>query len=326
MVALGDFRFYITSTAPGVAAGSITTATRDAEAARIDLKTGKLAVLTRLNPVLDEVALGAVEPFWTASADGTKVQAWLVKPPGYDPTKRYPMIVDIHGGPDAMAGWDFDFRHHDFATRGYLVLYANPRGSTGYGAAFANGIDGGFPGRRDTEDMEAVVKAAFGRASVDQDRVFVMGCSGGGALSAWLTAKTRLFAASAVMCAVTDWISLAGTTDVTGWSFSRFAKPYWEDPQPWLEHSPLMQAGSITAPTLIAIGARDGRTPVSQSTELYTALRHRGVPTRLLIFPDEGHGPWRARPSDMMRLQLYIDEWFRTLGHPGTGAQPATAP
>ncbi len=324
VVARGDFRFYITSVAPGVAVGSISTATRDAEVGRIDLKTGRVSTLTKLNPMLDDIALASVEPFWTTSPDGTRVQAWLMKPPGYDPAKKYPMIVDIHGGPDAMAGWDFDFRHHDFATRGYLVLYANPRGSTGYGAAFANGIDGGFPGRRDAEDMEAVVRAAFTRAPVDQSRVFVMGCSGGGSLSTWMTSKTRLFAAAAVMCAVTDWISMAGTTDATTWSYTRYGKPFWEDPRPWLDHSPLMQVGSITAPTLIAIGGRDQRTPVSQSAELYTALRFRGIPTRLLVFPDEGHGPWRGRPSDMMRLQLYVDEWFRTLGHPTSSTAPAS--
>ncbi len=316
-VVTGAYRFGFSTHGGGIAVGSLNSPQRASEIAAVDLATGAVRLLTHHNRVLDEVQLGRVDSFWARSADGTPVQAWLVYPPDFDPSRRYPLILDIHGGPDTMTGFQFDFRYQDFAARGYLVLYSNPRGSTGYGAAFANGIDGGFPGERDLADLNAVLQSAFDRNIVDRDRVFVMGCSGGGTLAAWLTARTRHFAASTVMCPVTNWISMLGVSDVVAWAVTRFERPFWEDPTPWLEHSPIMRAGDINTPTLFAMGAQDGRTPLSQAVELYTALKLRGVPTRLLILPEEGHAPWTAVPSDLMRLQLYMDEWYRTRGHPG---------
>lgn len=313
-------RFYLTSYANGIAVGSLTAATHDAEVALFDVRRRALRALARPNAVLDEVRLGAVESFWVNSADGTRVQAWLVMPPDFVPGRRYPLLLDAHGGPDAMAGWELDFRHQEFAARGYLVAFANPRGSTGYGAAFANGIDGGFPGERDASDLEAVVAAVVARGIVDTTRIHAMGCSAGGSLVASLVARSDTFSAAASMCAVTDWISMAGTTDATTWAYTRFATPFWTDPAPWLAHSPLLRAGSIHTPLLLAVGAQDGRTPASQSEALYRALRARGVASRLLIFPDEAHGPWRGVPSNLLRLQLYLDEWFRTRGHPGEAA------
>jgi len=319
-LATGKFRFYISSAAGKKAYGSLLTQQRDSEIASVDLSTGHLNRLTTHNSKSGSLALASSEEIWAQSADGTRVQGWLYRPAGFDSKRRYPLILDIHGGPDAMGGYDFDFRYHDFAARGYMVATSNPGGSTGYGSAFANRIQGGFPGEKDQQDLEAFLDAVVARGGVDPERIFVMGCSGGGALTAWLAARTRRFAAAAVMCPVTDWISLAGTTDVTTWAFTRFKQPYWEDPQSWLAHSPLMQVGKIDIPVLIANGARDQRTPTTQAAELYTALRVRGVPSRLLVFPNEGHGPWRSIPSNLMRLQLYIDEWFRTLGNPASAA------
>lgn len=307
---VGDHRFFLASVGSRLALGSVTSPSRVSDIASVDLRTGRLRVLTALNQSLRDVRLGEIESFWVSGPDGAAVQAWLMKPPGFDPRRRYPLILDIHGGPDAMGGFEFDFRHHDFATRGYMVLYMNPRGSTGYGAAFANGIEGGFPNNLDAGDLEAGVDAAIGRGFVDEDRVYVMGCSAGGALAAMLTARSDRFAAAVVMCPVTNWISAAGTTDATSWAYTRFRRPFWEDPQTWLAHSPLMRAGDIDVPILIAVGARDGRTPPSQASELYAALRTRGVETRMLVFPNEGHGPWRGSVGNLMRLQLYTDDWF----------------
>jgi len=324
VLARGKHRFYLGSVASGRAYGSIVSQTRDSEVAAVDLTSGAVTRLTAHNAAVDQLTLARPAEIWARSQDGTRVQGWLYEPPSLAAGERRPLILDIHGGPDAMAGHDFDIRYQDFVARGYLVAMSNPGGSTGYGSRFANRIQGGFPGTRDQQDLEAFLKAVVARGNVDPDRIYVMGCSGGGSLSAWLAARTRLFAAAAVMCPVTDWISMAGTTDVTAWAYTRFAKPFWDDPGPWLSHSPLMQAGRIETPILFANGARDQRTPTTQAAELYTALRVRGIPTRLLIFPNEGHGPWRSTPSNLLRLQLYIDEWFRTRGRPGPASDETT--
>jgi dipeptidyl aminopeptidase/acylaminoacyl peptidase len=318
-ITTGDHRIFLGSVSGATALGLMTATNRPSDVARIDIASGAVVALTDVNAFKERLA--PVESFWVKSADGTSVQAWLVKPRDFSRRRNYPLILDIHGGPDAMGGFEFDFRHHEFASRGYLVLYLNPRGSTGYGSAFANAIAGGFPADVDAEDLEAGVDAVIARGYVDRDRVYVMGCSGGGSLAAWLTARSNRFAASVVMCAVTNWISAAGTIDATAWAYTRFAKPFWDDPESWIRHSPLMRVGQINTPTLIAVGARDARTPPTQSSELFTALRMRGVPARLLVFPNEGHGPWRAVPSDLMRLQLYVDDWFKS--HRGRRAATA---
>jgi dipeptidyl aminopeptidase/acylaminoacyl peptidase len=137
-----------------------------------------------------------------------------------------------------------------------------------------------------------------------------MGCSGGGALAEWTIAHTNRFAAAAVMCPVSDWISLAGTTDVVAWGETRFPKPFWEDPKPWIEHSPVMHAGGVETPTLVMIGDEDYRTPRGQAEEFYSALKLRGVPAKLIIVQGETHQPWRGEPSNLFRTQLYIEKWF----------------
>ncbi len=295
----------------GIGIASHTTPTTAYNVATIAMNSGEISLLTAVNAdTMAEVDLGEVEEFWYRSADGQKIQGWLFHPPDFDPDGKYPLILEIHGGPHYMAGNDFSFRLHQFAARGYLVLMTNPRGSTGYGAAFANAIDNAFPGEIDSGDLLAGVDRIVGRGIVDEDRIHAMGCSGGGSLAAWLTSHSDRFAAAAVSCAVTNHISQAGTSDIAGWSFGSFPKPFWEDPGPWLEHSPIMHVGKVNTPTLVMVGERDGRTPVSQSAEYYVALEARGVPTKLLIFKGEGHGPWRSKPSNLFRTQEYLDEWF----------------
>jgi dipeptidyl aminopeptidase/acylaminoacyl peptidase len=224
------------------------------------------------------------------------------------------MILDIHGGPHTLYGNGFDFRYQDFTANGYVVLMVNPRGSTGYGAAFADAIDQSFPGNLDAGDLLSGVDAAVATGAIDSERLFVMGCSGGGSLTAWLIAHTDRFRAAAVLCPVSDWISFAGTTDVAAFGYSRFAKPFWEDPQPWLDHSPLQHVGSVNTPTLVMVGDRDFRTPVGQAEQYYSALRQRGVPTRLVIIKGETHQPWRGAPSNLIRTQLYLRTWFARYG------------
>jgi len=301
----------------GTAVGSRRTPTSNGDIVLVDLKTGRLTPLTDVNAeLLKTVSMASTEEIWFKSADGTPVQGWLIKPAGFDPARKYPLILNIHGGPhDMTTGVGLDFRYQEFAAKGYVVLISNPRGSTGYGAKFANATANAFPGDKDYQDLMAGVDATIARGFIDPKRLYVMGCSGGGALTAWIVGHTDRFAAAAVMCPVIDQISMAGTTDVTTYGYIQFRAPFWEDPKPWLEHSPLMYVGAVKTPTLLVTGDHDYRTPFSQSEEFYKALKVHGVDTRLIIVPGETHLPWSGRPSDFFRVQLFLEKWFAE--HPG---------
>jgi len=248
------------------------------------------------------------------------VQGWIVKPPAFDAARKYPLILEIHGGPFAMYNVGFSYMFQNFAANGYVVLYVNPRGSTGYGDAFSNGIDHNYPGP-DYDDLMAGVDAVIGKGYVDTTRMYVSGCSGGGVLSSWVIGHTNRFAAAAVRCPVIDWISMAGVTDIPLFTFSFFHQPYWDKPDEWLAHSSLMYAGRVTTPTLLMTGELDRRTPIPQTEEFYSALKVRGVPAVMLRFNGEYHGTG-SKPSNFMRTQLYMMSWFQK--HRRGGAEPAT--
>ena len=153
------------------------------------------------------------------------------------------------------------------------------------------------------------VDAAIAKGHVDEKRMYVGGCSGGGVLSSWVIGHTDRFAAAAVRCPVTNWLSMAGTTDVPFFSHSFFKQPFWIDPSDWLKHSSLMYVGNVKTPTLIMTGEHDLRTPMAQSEEYFAALKMRGIPTRLLRFNDEYHGTG-TKPSNYMRTMLYMISWY----------------
>ena len=269
--------------------------------------------LTHVNDdVLKGIRLGSVEEVWYTSTGGARIQGWVAKPPSFDPGKRYPLILHIHGGPHAMYNVGFSYAYQNYAANGYVVLYTNPRGSTGYGTDFGNAIDNGYPSV-DYEDLMAGVDTIVGRGYVDTDRMFVTGCSGGGVLSSWTIGHTDRFAAAAVRCPVTDWISFSGTTDITVWGYYRFDGYFWDNPDPWLEHSPLMYVGHVKTPTLLMTGVLDLRTPMGQTEEYYQALKTLNVPVVMLRFNKEFHGT-SSLPSNFMRTQLYIMDWFRKHG------------
>jgi dipeptidyl aminopeptidase/acylaminoacyl peptidase len=269
---------------------------------------GTLVQLTHVNDdVLGRIRLGEVERIRYASTGGTQVDGWIVKPPGFDRTRSYPLIMEIHGGPHAMYDASFSYMHHNFAANDYIVLYTNPRGSTGYGSAFGNAIRHRYPGV-DYEDLMAGVDTVVARGYIDTTRMYVGGCSGGGVLSSWVIGHTNRFAAAAVRCPVINWMSMAGQTDVPLFSQNFFDKPFWEEPAQWLAQSPLMYVGKVTTPTIVMTGELDLRTPMPQSEEYYTALKTRGVPTALLRFAGEYHGTG-SKPSNFMRTQLYMMSW-----------------
>jgi dipeptidyl aminopeptidase/acylaminoacyl peptidase len=289
---------------------------------RIDLRRG--AAVTKLTDVnadmLRGIKLGAVERIRYPSSGGAMVDGWIVKPPGFDPAKKYPLIMEIHGGPHGMYNVAFNWMFQNFASNGYVVLYTNPRGSTGYGSAFGNAIERAYPSV-DYDDLMAGVDTVIGRGYIDTRSMFVGGCSGGGVLSSWVIGHTTRFAAAAVRCPVTNWLSFAGQTDVPLFTFNFFEKPFWEDPERWLQQSSLMHVGKVQTPTLLMTGELDLRTPIAQSDEYYVALKMRGIPTTMLRFNGEYHGTG-SKPSNFMRTQLYMMSWYEK--YAGKGGDTAT--
>lgn len=273
---------------------------------------GQMARLTTINrDLLDQVTLGEVEELWYDAHDEWDIQGWVVKPPDFDPSQQYPMMLVIHGGPHAMYGVGFNYSWQEHAANGYLVLYTNPRGSTGYGSAFANEINNAYPGE-DYDDLMAGVDALIDRGWVDESRMYVYGCSGGGVLTAWVVGHTDRFAAASSNCPVTNWLSFVGTTDGVTW-YRNFEHFPWDDPSEHLRRSPLMYVGNVTTPTMLMTGEQDLRTPMPQTEEYYQALRVQGVPTAMLRFQNEWHGT-SSNPSNFVRSQLYLRSWFERWG------------
>src|SRR5437667_3132541 len=292
------------------AAGTLADPEHPQDIVRVNLRQpGKITRLTDVNgDVLAGKQIAKVEEVWYTSTGNTKVQGWVVKPPSFDASKKYPLILEIHGGPFSMYNVAFNWMFQNFAANDSVVLYTNPRGSTGYGGAFANGIDHNYPGP-DYDDLMAGVDTVVAKGYIDTSRLYVSGCSGGGVLSSWVIGKTDRFAAAAVRCPVIDWISMAGHTDIPLFTYSFFKKPFWEDPSDWLAHSSLMTVGKVTTPTLLMTGILDRRTPMPQTEEYYAALKMKGVPAKLLQFNDEYHGTG-SKPSNYIRTQLYMMSWF----------------
>lgn len=267
--------------------------------------------LTRLNgELLDNKRLGEVRRITARSFDNREIEAWLTLPPGYSEGQRVPLILEIHGGPFAAYGPHFATDNQLYAAAGYAVLSANPRGSTSYGAEFANLIHHAYPGN-DYDDLMAIVDAAIAGGVADPDKLFVTGGSGGGVLTSWIVGKTDRFKAAATQKPVIDWSSQALTADGPSF-FSRywFAKQPWEDPQSYWARSPLSLVGNVKTPTLVVVGSEDFRTPVNQSEQYYTALQLRGVPTALVKVPGASHGSIAARPSQSGAKAAAILAWF----------------
>lgn len=275
------------------------------------LAGGKPRRLTTLNAVLTgSKALAPVRKIAVTAPDGRPIDAWLATPPGRVAGQRVPLILEIHGGPNAAYGPGFATDMQLYAAAGYAVLWTNPRGSTSYGADFANLIDKTYPAA-DYDDLIASVDAAIADGTADPDNLFVTGGSGGGLLTAWIVGKTDRFKAAATQKPVINWISEALTMDNTLFT-SRywFTKLPWEDPMSYWNRSPLSIVGNVKTPTLVVVGGDDYRTPVSESEQYYAALQIRGVPTALVKVPGASHGGLAARPSQSAAKASAIIAWF----------------
>ena len=256
---------------------------------------------------LAEVQLGEVEELWYPSVDGLQIQAWIVKPPDFDPAKKYPLILRIHGGPHAMYSFAFDFKNQNHAANGYVLLYTNPRGSSGYGSEFGNAIMNAYPDK-DYDDLMAGVDEVISRGYIDERNLFVYGGSGGGVLTAWIVGHTDRFTAAVSKAPVINWMSFVGTTDGSSWYYN-FEKLPWEDPSEHLRRSPLMYVGNVTTPTMLLTGERDLRTPMEQTEQFYRALKLRKIPTAMVRMTDSWHSR-SSPPTNFIRVQLYLRNWF----------------
>jgi dipeptidyl aminopeptidase/acylaminoacyl peptidase len=286
---------------------------------------GGLRRLTHLNEQLGAKAMAQVQKLPVSSTyDKRPIDAWMVTPPDFDPARRYPMILEIHGGPFAAYGPQFSTDDQLYASAGYVVLYTNPRGSTSYGEEFANQIDKAYPGH-DYDDLMSAVDAAIATGHVDPNNLFVTGGSGGGVLTAWIVGKTDRFRAAATQKPVIDWASFGLTSDIaTFLSPYWFAKKPWEDPQGYWARSPLSLVGNVKTPTLVVVGGEDYRTPDSEAEQYYEALQLRGVPTAFVKVPGASHGGIAARPSQAAAKASAILAWFDRY-RAGPGAQPVAS-
>jgi dipeptidyl aminopeptidase/acylaminoacyl peptidase len=302
-----------------VAVGVASSPQKPNDIVAFDVRTPAIRQLTDVNgDVLAGKKLATTEEVWYTSVDGYRVQGWIVKPADFDPAKKYPLMLEIHGGPHSMYNVGFSFARQDHAANGFVLLYTNPRGSTGYGSAFGNAIKNAYPGK-DYDDLMAGVDTVIGRGIVDPNRLYVFGCSGGGVLTAWTVGHTDRFAAAASMCPVINWLSFVGTTDGNSWYYN-FAKYPWDDPSEHLRRSPLMYVGNVKTPTLLMTGVNDLRTPISQTEEFYEALKVRKVPTAMIRFNNEWHGT-SSTPSNFIRTQLYLRSWFDRYRQPPSGGR-----
>lgn len=280
--------------------------------AEVGLLSGRDSrVLTALNEdVLPYLDMARIEEIKVSSShDGREIEAWVALPPGFTADGSFPLILEIHGGPFAMYGPTFAAEIQRFAAEGYVTVYANPRGSTGYGEEFAQLIDLAYPGN-DYHDLMSVVDALIDKDYVSPERLFVTGGSGGGILTAWIVGNTNRFAAAASVKPVINWTTMALTADIGAFVVRHWmrANP-WEDRELYWRLSPLSLVGNVTTPTMVMVGEEDWRTPTWESEQFYAALKLRGVDTALVRVPGAPHYI-ASRPSRLIAKTDNIMGWF----------------
>ncbi|WP_116809694.1 S9 family peptidase [Steroidobacter cummioxidans] len=299
----------------GLVAATFATPTQPAQIALI-AERGKAQSLPRIvtsheNTLAPSLPFAGLMERESVSPDGQKIQYWLMMPPGFEPGRRYPTVLYVHGGPHAMYGTGFFHEFQVLASRGFAVAFGNPRGSTGYGAKFGNSIQNAYPGE-DHRDLMAIVDDLVAAGYADPQRLAIAGGSGGGLLAGWAIGHTDRFAAAIVERAVTDWYSLNVTSDYASTLLStQFSTMPWLDPAAFHSRSPLSLVGNVTTPVLVIHNEQDYRTPLGQGLAYYTALRMLNKPAKLAVFPDSNHGMSRdGTPRQRIARLHLIVEWL----------------
>ncbi len=279
----------------------------------------KPKVLTDLNSDVftGKIIPGAEHISVPSSYDKRPVDAWIVRPPNFDPSKKYPLLLEIHGGPHSAYGPTFAAEIQLYAAAGYVVVYSNPRGSTSYGGEFGRLIHHNYPSQ-DYDDLMSVVDAVTAKEPIDKKKLFVTGGSGGGVLTAWIVGSTDRFAAAMVQKPVINWTSEVLSAD-GGVSMSR----YWFGELPWepgaqeryWARSPLSKVGNVKTPTGVLVGEEDNRTPHSEAEQYYQALQIRKVPTELILVPGSSHDV-AGRPTGLIAKTTNTIAWFSRYGGP----------
>ena len=267
--------------------------------------------LTALNKDLfDHKELGNVEEVWFKSSfDERQIQGWLVKPPNFDPSKKYPLILEIHGGPFSNYGFRFSAEIQLFASKGYMVLYTNPRGSTSYGKEFANLIHHNYP-NQDYDDLMSGVDHILKRSYIDEENLFVTGGSGGGVLTAWIIGKTTRFKAAVVAKPVINWYSFVLYADNINVYYKYwFPGAPWDNMEHYMKRSPISYVANVKTPTMLLTGEQDFRTPIAESEQFYAGLKLNKVESMLVRIPGASHGI-AARPSNLITKVNAITAWF----------------
>ncbi|MFT4832992.1 MAG: dipeptidyl aminopeptidase/acylaminoacyl peptidase [Psychroserpens sp.] len=260
--------------------------------------------------LLDYRALGKVEEVWYKSTfDQRDIQGWIVYPPNYDASKKYPFMVENHGGPILNYGDRFSAEMQLYAAAGYIVFYPNPRGSTSYGEEFGNLLYHNYPGE-DYNDVMDGVDFCISKGIAHEDQLFVTGGSAGGIMSAWMIGKNNRFESAVVAKPVMNWISKTLVADnYFGYANSRLPGQPWENFETYWKFSPLSLVGNITTPTMVMVGMDDLRTPPSEAKQLYHALKLRKIETVLVEIPGAGHGI-ANRPSNLIAKIAHTLAWF----------------
>ncbi len=300
----------------------ISTPTRIGDLFWLDKPGAQPRQLTHINDELfSKLNLTEPEEIWHNSFDGKKIQAWVQKPPDFDPNKKYPLILNIHGGPHSAYGFVFDHEFQWMAAKGYVVLYPNPRGSTSYGQEFGNIIQHNYPGD-DYKDLMAGVDELIRRGYIDDKKLAVTGGSGGGLLTNWTITQTTRFAAAVSQRDIASWSDWWYTADFTLFQPSWFKAPPFEDPEDYVRRSPITYVNKIQTPLMLILGEADYRTPTgSGGEEMFRALKYRKIPTVMVRFPNESHElsrsgqPWH-RIERLQHIVGWFDKWIMGVSKP----------
>jgi dipeptidyl aminopeptidase/acylaminoacyl peptidase len=272
--------------------------------------------LTSFNDALfEQLTMNEPEEMWYTSFDGKKIQGWILKPPAFDGSKKYPLILQIHGGPHSAYGNTFTQEFQWMAAKGYVVLYTNPRGSSNYGQDFGNSIQFRYPGD-DYKDLMAGVDEILKKGYVDPARMGVTGGSGGGLLTNWVVTQTNRFKAAVSQRDISDWANFWYTADFTLFHPTWFRKAPFDDPADFAARSPITHVAKIQTPLMFILGDEDWRTPPAAGGEdLFRALKYLKRPTVMVRFPGENHElsrsgkPWH-RVERLQHIIGWFDQWL----------------